>query len=120
MIEAVSIVSIPVSDQDAARRFYTEILGFELVRDNPMGPGQRWVQVAPPGARTSFTLVTWFESMPPGCISGIVLETPNLEEERRRLAAAGLSTSAVQSAPWGTFVTFEDLDGNGFVLQQSA
>ena len=39
-------------------------LGFDLVRDNPMGPDQRWVQVAPKGAQTSITLVTWFPTMP--------------------------------------------------------
>jgi catechol 2,3-dioxygenase-like lactoylglutathione lyase family enzyme len=35
------VVSVPVSDQDHARDFYVDVLGFELVADTPMGPGMR-------------------------------------------------------------------------------
>ena len=120
MIDAVAIVSIPVTDQAAAKRFYTEVLGFDLIRDNPMGPGQQWVQVGPRGGRTSFTLVTWFDTMPAGVLAGIVLETADVIAETAALKERGLSMSELQSAPWGQYVTFEDPDGNGFVLQQTA
>jgi catechol 2,3-dioxygenase-like lactoylglutathione lyase family enzyme len=45
----INIVSVPVSDQDRAKDFYVGQLGFELRADNPMGEGQRWLQVGPPG-----------------------------------------------------------------------
>jgi hypothetical protein len=48
-IEDVRVVSVPVSDQDQAREFYVERLGFELVRDDDSLPALHWVQVAPPG-----------------------------------------------------------------------
>ncbi len=54
----LQIVSVPVSDQDRARTFYVDVLGFELRRDGTFGQGQRWVEVAPAGAQTSLTLVT--------------------------------------------------------------
>jgi catechol 2,3-dioxygenase-like lactoylglutathione lyase family enzyme len=57
----LQLLSLPVTDPDRARDFYVEFLGFEVVRDEPMGPEMRWVQVRPPGAETSITLVTWFE-----------------------------------------------------------
>ena len=60
-ISHISLLSLPVSDQDRAAAFYVGTLGFELVADNRMGPAQRWVQVAPKGATTSITLVTWFD-----------------------------------------------------------
>ncbi len=120
MIDAVAIVSVPVTDQAAAKRFYTQVLGFDLLRDNPMGPNQQWVQVGPKGARTSFTLVTWFATMPAGILAGIVLETADIVAEVATLKARGLAMSDLQDAPWGQFVTFEDPDGNGFVLQQTA
>lgn len=41
-----------------------ETLRFELVRENPIGPAQRWIEAKPPGADTTLTLVTWFETMP--------------------------------------------------------
>ena len=120
MINAIAIVSLPVSDQQAAKHFFTEVLGFDIIRDNPMGPGRQWIQVGPKGAQTSFTLVTWFDSMPPGSLSGIVLETADVVAEAARLKSRGLAISSVETQPWGQFATFEDPDGNGFVLQQTA
>ncbi len=117
-ISKVQLFSIPVTDQDRARDFYVEKLGWELVRDQPMGPDQRWVQVRPKGAETSATLVTWFPTMQPGALRGVVLETPDLEEEVDRLKAAGVEIpKGIEEAPWGRWVTFSDPDGNGFVLQ---
>lgn len=120
MIDCIAIISLPVADQDRSKRFYTEVLGFEVIRDNPMGPGQQWVQVGPAGGQTTFTLVTWFESMAPGSLAGIVLETADVVSEVARLKGRGLAISDVEIQPWGRFATFEDPDGNGFVLQQTA
>ncbi len=55
MIDAVATICIFVSDQDRAKAFYTEKLGFELREDAPMGPS-RWIAVAPAGARTEVIL----------------------------------------------------------------
>jgi catechol 2,3-dioxygenase-like lactoylglutathione lyase family enzyme len=46
-IVGVSVVSVPVSDQEQAKKFYVERLGFELIRDDDPVPGIHWVQVAP-------------------------------------------------------------------------
>jgi len=118
-ISQISIVSIPVSDQQAAKAFYTDKLGFTLIRENPMGPDQNWVQVGPAGAQTSFTLVTWFERMPPGSVQGVVLSTDDIDATHAALQAKGVALSPIERAPWGTFSTFSDPDGNGFVLQQN-
>ena len=48
-ISAVQLFSLPVGDQDRAKAFYVDVLGFELVNDAQMGPDLRWVQVRPPG-----------------------------------------------------------------------
>ncbi len=119
-VTAVQLLSLPVTDQDRARDFYVDVLGFELVNDMPMGPGMRWVQVRPLGALTSITLVTWFESMPAGQTRGTVLETDDLEGDITRLRRLGVDLpDEVESAPWGRFVTFTDPDGNGLVLQET-
>ncbi|MCS6759074.1 MAG: VOC family protein [Candidatus Devosia euplotis] len=101
MINSIAIISVPVSGQQAAKRFYTEALGLDIIRDNPMGPDQQWIQLGLRGAQTSFTLVTWFESMPAGSLSGIVLETGDVAAEVARLKARGLAISDVQSQLWG-------------------
>ncbi len=119
-ISHVKLLSVPVTDQDRAKDFYVGTLGFDLIADNPMGPGQRWVQVGPKGGQTSITLVTWFESMPAGSLTGLVLETDDLDGDVAALTANGLVTDGVQDEPWGRFVTFTDPDGNGIVLQATS
>jgi catechol 2,3-dioxygenase-like lactoylglutathione lyase family enzyme len=115
----VQLVSVPVSDQDRSRDFYVDVLDFDLVWDNPMGPGGRWVQVAPKDAATSLTLVTWFPTMPPGSLKGLVLETDDLDGDVARLRERGVvfADGGIQTAPWGRYATFDDPDGNGIVLQ---
>ncbi len=55
MIDAVATLCIFVNDQDKAKAFYTDKLGFELRQDSPMGES-RWIAVAPRGARTEVIL----------------------------------------------------------------
>jgi len=119
MLKRIDIVSIPVSDQTAAKHFYIDTLGFELAAESPMGPEKTWVQLSLPGAETSITLVTWFDSMPPGSVQGLVLSTDNIEAEHKELLAKGLKIGAIDDTPWGKFATFKDPDNNGWVLQQS-
>jgi catechol 2,3-dioxygenase-like lactoylglutathione lyase family enzyme len=118
-ITGVEVLSLPVSDQDRARDFYVDVLGFELLRDTEMQPGMRWVQVAPRGGGgTTITLVTWFDSMPAGSNRGLVLETDDLDADVERLRGLGLDfPDGIQDQPWGRFVTLADPDGNGLVLQ---
>jgi catechol 2,3-dioxygenase-like lactoylglutathione lyase family enzyme len=118
-VTRIQLVSVPVSDQERAKAFYTETLGFDLVADNPFGD-QRWVQVAPKGAETGVTLVTWFETMPPGSTKGLVLETDDVDASYQELSARGVRFNGpVEEQFWGRFATFDDPDGNGWVLQQA-
>ncbi len=120
-ISKVQLFSIPVADQDASLAFYVGVLGFELVADQPMGPGMRWVQLSIPGTETSVTLVTWFESMPAGSLRGLVLECDDLEGDVALLRERGAQIDdEIQSMPWGRFVALSDPDGNGLILQTTA
>jgi catechol 2,3-dioxygenase-like lactoylglutathione lyase family enzyme len=116
----LSVVSIPVSDQDRAKAFYTDVLGFQAITDNPYGDGLRWVQVRALGTSTSFTLVTWFPSMPAGSLQGLVIETPDVQAAYLELLEKGVHFAhEPRKELWGTFTTFSDPDGNGFVLSQA-
>ncbi len=120
-IRSIQLFSLPVSDQDRSRDFYVEVLGFELIADVQMAPDMRWVQIAPPGGTTSITLVTWFPTMPAGSAKGTVLETDDLEGDVADLKGRGVPIAGeIQEMPWGRFVTFDDPDGNGIVLQATA
>jgi predicted enzyme related to lactoylglutathione lyase len=81
----------------------------------------RWIEVRPTAdSAVTLTLVTWFPSLPAGCLRGLVLVADDLEATCEQLQQRGLSSaSTIQSAPWGRYVTFSDPDGNGWVLQEA-
>ena len=118
-LNRIAIISVPVTDQTAARDFYADTLGFDIIRDNPMGPDRRWVQVGPKGAETSLTLVNWPDGMPAGSLRGLVMTSDDIEADRDALAAKGVDITEVGDTPWGRFAMFSDPDGNGWVLQEA-
>jgi catechol 2,3-dioxygenase-like lactoylglutathione lyase family enzyme len=116
----ISLISVPVSDQDRALAFYRDVLGFTLETDNTFQPEMRWIMLVPPDGGASITLTTWFETMAPGSRKGTVWSVDSLDTTMALLADRGLAMSEVETQPWGSFTTFDDPDGNGWVLQQDA
>lgn len=118
MIDQIRIVSVPVSDQERAKAFYVDTLGFELLVDEPMDEGGHWVQVGPKGAGTSLTLVTWFESMPAGSLNGLVVGTDDITKTYEELLARGVyfDMPPKEIPGIGVLASFRDLDGNGLIL----
>lgn len=119
-IEDVIVVSVPVTDQDRAKAFYVDTLGFSLVREDDSIPGFRWIQVAPPGGTTALTLVTWFDSMPAGSLRGLVLRSNDLQADYNHLRAKGVEFDGPPAPqPYAIAeAVFHDPDGNSLVLQQ--
>ncbi len=117
-IKSFEIVSVPVSDQQRSKEFYRDVVGFELVREEPMGPGQSWIQLAPPGCLTTIALVTWFETMRPGGLQGVMLNVSDIERDHKQLSERGLKLAEIKQEPWGRYTTFQDPDGNGWILRQ--
>jgi catechol 2,3-dioxygenase-like lactoylglutathione lyase family enzyme len=70
----LELISVPVSDVDRAKAFYSEQVGFNLDHDHQVTDELRFVQLTPPGsacsiielasARTSFSLVSRSRLMP--------------------------------------------------------
>ena len=82
-IHSFEIISVPVSDPQRAKAFYRDILGFALIREEPMGPGMTWIQLAPQGQSVTIALVTWFEQMKPGGLQGVMVNTENIDAEHK-------------------------------------
>ena len=72
-INGLAIISIPVKDQEIAKKFYHDVFDFEIARESPFKPDAKWIELSIPGSNTRITLVNWFPSMPPGCMRGMVL-----------------------------------------------
>ena len=121
MIKQLKFAGIPVRDQDAALAFWTQKVGFTVATDQPMGEGQRWIELRIPGAQT-----------------GVVLFTPEGHEDRvgtffngsfacddvdytyQQLRQRGVEfTEPPTQQPWGTYAMFKDNEGNSFVLSSA-
>jgi len=119
MIKAVKFVSVPVRNQDRALEFYSTVLGFGVVTDQPMGPGeQRWIELRIPGADTRVVLFTADgQEDRIGTFQNITFMADDVSRTHAELTARGAEFSQPPTTqPWGTFAVFKDVDGNQFVL----
>jgi catechol 2,3-dioxygenase-like lactoylglutathione lyase family enzyme len=134
-------VVIPVSDVDRAKDFYGK-LGWRLDADLPFDNGFRVVQFTPPGSGSSIQFGTNITSAAAGSAQGLYLIVSDIEAARDELVARGVEVSEVfhpgtpgaQFQPddtsgrvtgpapdhtsYGSFATFSDPDGNGWLLQE--
>jgi catechol 2,3-dioxygenase-like lactoylglutathione lyase family enzyme len=115
-ITEVGTIGVPVTDQDRALEFYLEKLGFETRIDASYGEGERWVEVAPPGATTTIALVRSREGDPIGIDTQVRFSTENAEADHAALRARGVDADAeVMPYPVPMF-SFRDPDGNRLLI----
>jgi catechol 2,3-dioxygenase-like lactoylglutathione lyase family enzyme len=121
-ITGVRTVGVPVADQARALEFYAGTLGFETRLDAPFGPGQRWLEVAPPGATTTIALVRESAGAPAGVDTGIRFTTEDAESDHASLRAGGVDTDPEVLRLPGVppMFSFRDPDGNRLVIVQRA
>jgi catechol 2,3-dioxygenase-like lactoylglutathione lyase family enzyme len=134
------VVVIPVADVDRSKEFYIK-LGWRLDADFPFDNGFRIVQFTPPGSGCSIQFGTKMTSAAPGAAKGLYLIVSDVEAARKDLVAHGIDVSEVfhpgtpgaqfqidssgrisgpapEHATYGSFATFRDPDGNGWLFQE--
>jgi catechol 2,3-dioxygenase-like lactoylglutathione lyase family enzyme len=114
----LELVAVPVSDVDRAKTFYTEKAGFNADHDHQVNEELRFVQLTPPGSACSIAIGTGLVDSEPGSVRGLQLVVPDARAARTELLGRGVAVSDVQEFPWGTFVFFQDPDGNAWSVQQ--
>ena len=114
----LELVAIPVSDVDRAKTFYTEQAGFVADHDHRISDEIRFVQLTPPGSACSIALGKGVTDAPPGSVKGMQMVVSDIEAAHAELAGRGVAVSDVQVFPWGSFVFFDDPDGNRWAVQQ--
>jgi catechol 2,3-dioxygenase-like lactoylglutathione lyase family enzyme len=120
-IADVGGVTVPVSDQERAVRFYVDRLGFEVRRDVPMGDGGRWVQVAAPGGRVPLALAVAGDGVPVGVDTGITFATTDAETDHASLVSRGVDTDELLRWPGvPAMFIFRDQDGNQLKIMETA
>jgi uncharacterized glyoxalase superfamily protein PhnB len=119
MITGIKLISINVDDQDRALEFYTRKLGFELLDDQPMGEGERWIEVAPPGRSVIFALTKESGAQSKiGKAVQIELKCDDIKSTYEQMKSRGINfTAELEAAPWGgEAAQFLDSEGNEYVL----
>ncbi len=134
------VVVIPVADVDRSKEFYTN-LGWRLDADFPHDNGFRVVQFTPPGSGCSVQFGTKITPATPGSAQGLYLIVSDVEAARKDLVARAIAVSeefhpgtpgaqfqidgsdsiagpAPEHATYGSFATFRDPDGNGWLFQE--
>jgi hypothetical protein len=115
-------------------------LGFRLDADFVDGDDFRVVQLTPPGSLCSIIFGTGLTAAPAGAAGGLMLVVTDIEAAQADLVARGVDASEVfhdaggvfhhvgttkrvsgpdpKRASYSSFVSFEDPDGNGWMLQE--
>jgi catechol 2,3-dioxygenase-like lactoylglutathione lyase family enzyme len=134
----LEVVVLGVSDVDRAKKFY-ESLGWRLDADFANGDFHA-VQLTPHNSDASITFGKGIPSPKPGSAKSLVLAVSDIEAARADLVARGVNVSEVfqyaggpfnttgenprvggrdpQGRSYYSFASFEDPDGNGWLLQE--
>lgn len=135
----LEVLVMPVSDVDRAKRFY-EDAGFRMDIDYVTDESFRVVQLTPPGSECSIIIGTGITTAAPGSLQGLHLVVSDIDKARAELVDRGLDVSevfhdaggvfhhsgtqgrvagpAADHGDYGSFASFSDPDGNGWVLQE--
>ena len=135
----LEVVVVPVSDVDRAKGFYAA-LGWRLDADFAGDGGFRVVQLTPPGSACSIIFGSGITAAEPGSADGLQLVVTDIEAARTELTDRGVEVSEVfhdaggvfhhagtvsraagpapEHKTYGSFVSFRDPDGNGWLVQE--
>jgi|SRR5215211_313755 len=125
MITGVSQVIVEVGDQDRARQFWTEVIGFEAATDARYGEGGRWIEVAPPDGGPLLVLSPRRpdevrrdvgDDLPH---SPVFFSCDEIEATHAELSRRGVEfTTPPTKMDFGWWAVFEDNEGTRYALGQ--
>jgi predicted enzyme related to lactoylglutathione lyase len=126
----LELVVVPVADQDRAKAFYVDRLGWDLIVDHRAGDEFRVIQVAPPGSPCAIALMHNPDAA--GSVQGLHLVVNDIEAARSDLAGGGVDVSdffhfeggsqvtGLDSGrgDYNSFLSFNDPEGTGWMVQE--
>ncbi|MGG4146329.1 VOC family protein [Paenibacillus algorifonticola] len=124
MISKVGQIMLYVNNQDAARDFWTEKVGFHVVSEEDNGQGMRWIEIAPAkGAHTTIILhnKAFVEKMSPGLNLGtpsLMFFSDHLDQLHSDLSNKQVTVGPVVEMPSGRVFNFADHEENYFAVME--
>jgi catechol 2,3-dioxygenase-like lactoylglutathione lyase family enzyme len=131
----LEVLTIPVSDVDRAKAFYTS-LGWREDADFPIRDDFRVIQMTPPGSPTSVIFGSGVSAARPGSYENLILAVYDIEAAREDLISRGVEVSSFfhssafdrygervegldpERKSYSSFLSFQDPDGNTWTLQE--
>jgi lactoylglutathione lyase len=121
VVGGVTKIVVEVEDQERAKRFWTETMGFELVQDSPYGE-ERWLEVRTPDKAVILALsprqgerpAAQHPSLP---TSNVFFYAEDLQQTYEELRARGVEfPEPPVKQPFGWWSLFQDSEGTRFAL----
>lgn len=116
-------VTLYVNNQEEAKDFWINKVGFVLKAVHPMGPNMTWIEVAPSEDEfTTFVLYSkqLMEQQDPTNVAhpSILFSTPDIDAAYEKLKQNDVKVDELQKMPYGRMFTFYDQDGNQYLLRE--
>jgi len=126
----LELVVVPVADQDVAKAYYLDNLGFELIVDHRAGEDFRVIQANPPGSACAIALMRNSEAA--GTLQGLHLVVDDIDRARADVVDRGAEAGPLihyvegrqeegpdpERRDYNTFFELHDPDGNGWLVQE--
>ncbi len=123
MINKIGKITIYVNDQQQAKDFWLNKIGFVLKFEQPMGPNAAWIEVGP--SEDEFTTLVLYskaamERQKPEKVAhpSILFSTTDIESAYEKMKQNGVEVEDLLRLPFGTMFTFKDQDGNEYILRE--
>ncbi|KON85518.1 glyoxalase [Sporosarcina globispora] len=123
MINKIGKITVYVQDQEQAKDFWLNKMGFVLKLEQPMGPNASWIEVGP--SDDEFTTLVLYskaamEQQNPTAVAhpSILFSTANIEAAYEQMKQNGVEVEDILKMPFGTMFTFKDQDGNNYLLRE--
>lgn len=114
----IELIPLPSKDLAESKRFYTEVMGFNLDHDVEPGNGMHVIQLTPSGSACSIVIGTGMGTEDSAPVKGIHLVVSDIEAARNKLVANGLEISEVNDMGGIKYAFFSDPSDNTWELQQ--
>lgn len=124
LINKIGKITLYVNNQDEAKAFWTEKVGFVVKFEQPMGPNMRWIEVGPSANEfTTFVLYdkNLMKSQNPNTNTGhpsVILSTTDIDTTYQEMKSKGVDVEELMKMPYGSMFNFKDQDGNMFMLRE--
>ncbi|WP_346889008.1 VOC family protein [Clostridium sp. UBA1056] len=124
MINKIGKITLYVNNQEEAKSFWIEKLGFVVKFEQAMGPNMKWLEVGP--SEEEFTTFVLYDKNlmiaqnPKANVThpSILLSTKDIESAYSEMKKKSVKVGELMNMPYGKMFSFEDQDGNEYLLRE--